>query len=54
MPWLGDLDGYRRFEEAGATRVVTGPPAESRQARLTPGEVADWAKRFADEVITSM
>ncbi len=49
-----DLDGYRRLEEAGATRVVAGPPAESRQARLTLGEVTDWAKRFADEVITKM
>jgi probable F420-dependent oxidoreductase len=49
-----DLDGYRRLEEAGATRVVTGPAAESRSARLTPGEVADWAKRFGDEVIRKM
>jgi probable F420-dependent oxidoreductase len=49
-----DLDGYRRLEEAGATRVITGPRPRDRQARLTPAEVADWAKRFADEVIARM
>jgi probable F420-dependent oxidoreductase len=48
-----DLDGYRRLEDAGATRVVTGPPAD-RAGRLTPAEVIDWAKRFADEVISRM
>ena len=49
-----DLAGYRRLEEAGATRVIAGPPAASRHGRLTPGEAVDWAKRFADEVITKM
>jgi hypothetical protein len=47
-----DLDGYRRLEQVGATRVVTGPAA--RSARLTPGDAIDWAKRFADEVIAKM
>jgi probable F420-dependent oxidoreductase len=49
---VGDLDGYRRLEEVGATRVVTGPAG--RSARLTSGDVIDWAKRFADEVIAKM
>jgi probable F420-dependent oxidoreductase len=48
-----DLDAYRRLEEAGATRVVTGPPAD-RTARLTAADVVDWAKRFADEIISKM
>jgi probable F420-dependent oxidoreductase len=49
-----DLDGYRRLEEAGATRVITGPRPHSGQSRLTPDDVADWAKRFADEIISQM
>ena len=48
-----DVDGYRRLEEAGATRVVTGPRPADR-GRLTPAEATDWAKRFADEVISRM
>jgi len=48
-----DLDGYRRLEEAGATRVVTGPrPPEG--SRLTPQGAIEWAKRFADDVITAL
>lgn len=43
-----DLDGYRRLEERGATRVVTGPGV----GRLSADENIDWAKRFADEVIS--
>jgi probable F420-dependent oxidoreductase len=50
----GDVDGYRRLAEAGATRVITGPRPGDRQARLTSSEVADWAKRFADEVISQI
>ena len=47
-----DLDGYRRLEEAGATRVVTGPRPADHGGRLTPADAVDWAKRFADEVIS--
>jgi alkanesulfonate monooxygenase SsuD/methylene tetrahydromethanopterin reductase-like flavin-dependent oxidoreductase (luciferase family) len=46
-----DLDSVRRCRDVGVTRVVTGPPA--RGARLTVEEISDWAKRFADEVISS-
>jgi probable F420-dependent oxidoreductase len=49
-----DLAGFRRLEEAGATRVVTGPRIRRDAGRLTPGEAVDWAKRFADEVIAHM
>jgi probable F420-dependent oxidoreductase len=49
-----DVDGYRRLEEAGATRVVTGPRPDSAQGRLTPEGAMEWAKRFADEVISRM
>lgn len=45
-----DLDGVRRCQEAGVTRVIAGPPA--REARLTVEEISDWAKRFSDEVMT--
>jgi probable F420-dependent oxidoreductase len=48
-----DVDGYRRLEEAGATRVVTGPRPTDR-GRLTPADAIDWAKRFADEIISQM
>jgi hypothetical protein len=47
-----DRDGFRRLEEAGATRVVVGPPPEEN-GRLTVKGVSDWAKRFADEVIAA-
>ena len=47
-----DLDGVRRCQDLGVTRVVTGPPA--RAARLTLDEVSDWAKRFADEVMARL
>jgi probable F420-dependent oxidoreductase len=47
-----DLDGYRRLEEAGATRIIVNPPASAAAPyRLTPAETIDWVKRFADEVI---
>jgi probable F420-dependent oxidoreductase len=48
------LDGYRRLEEAGATRVVTGPRPREGEGRLTPADAVDWAKRFSDEVIAQM
>jgi probable F420-dependent oxidoreductase len=44
------VDDYRRLEDAGATRVIAMPRAMG--ARLSPAEMADWAKRFSDEVIT--
>lgn len=47
-----DLDSVRRCRDVGVTRVVAGPPA--RAARLTVEEVSDWAKRFADEVISRL
>jgi probable F420-dependent oxidoreductase len=49
---VGEVDGYRRLQEAGATRVVTGP--DGRSGRITPEGAIDWAKRFADEVIAKM
>jgi len=49
----GGLDGYRRLEEAGATRLIAGPRA-SHGGRLTHTDAIDWAKRFADEVVSRM
>ena len=49
-----DLDGYRRLEDAGATRIMTGPPrSATRPWRVTPAEAVEWAKRFADEIIAN-
>ncbi len=48
-----DLDGYRALAEAGGTRVITGPRPDVT-GRLTPEAAVDWAKRFADEVITRL
>ena len=45
-----DLDGVRRCQEAGVTRVIAGPPA--RDARLTVEEISEWAQRFSDEVMS--
>jgi len=44
----GDLDGVRRCEEAGATRVLVSP---SHTDRADAPAIIDWTKRFADEVI---
>jgi probable F420-dependent oxidoreductase len=44
------LDDYRRAAEAGATRVIVGPPA-GPDGRLTAAGCVDWARRFAEEVI---
>jgi probable F420-dependent oxidoreductase len=46
-----DLDGIRRCEEVGATRIVVAPMVSER---LTPEIVADFTKRFADEVIAKL
>ena len=48
----GGLDGYRRLEDAGVTRIMATPPrSPSPPWRVTPAAAAEWAKRFADEVI---
>jgi probable F420-dependent oxidoreductase len=46
-----DVDGIRRCEEAGATRIVVAPMVSER---ITPEIVADFTKRFADEVISKL
>jgi probable F420-dependent oxidoreductase len=46
-----DLDGVRRCEEVGATRLVVAPMTAER---ITPDIVADFTKRFADEVIAKL
>lgn len=46
------LDDYRRLEDAGATRVIAMPRPRPTETRLSPGDFAEWAKRFADEVIS--
>jgi probable F420-dependent oxidoreductase len=50
----GNLDGYRRLAEAGVTRIITGPPRSATPPwRVTPADAAEWANRFADEIITN-
>jgi probable F420-dependent oxidoreductase len=44
-----DIAGVRRCRELGVTRVVTGPPVAG--ARVSAGDVSDWIRRFADDVI---
>lgn len=46
--WSGD--DFRRALDAGATRVIVGPPA-GPDGRLTAAQCRDWAHRFAEEVI---
>jgi probable F420-dependent oxidoreductase len=46
-----DVDGIRRCEDAGATRIVVAPMIAER---ITPEVVADFTKRFADEVISKL
>jgi probable F420-dependent oxidoreductase len=46
-----DLDGIRRCQEAGATRIVVAPMVRDR---ITPEVVGDFTKRFADEVISKL
>ncbi|HEV2370180.1 MAG TPA: LLM class F420-dependent oxidoreductase [Acidimicrobiales bacterium] len=45
-----DADSISRCRDIGVTRIMTGPGA--RAGRLTIEEVSDWAKRFADEVVS--
>ena len=50
---LAGSDGnYKRLADAGATRVITAPRPRPTETRITPAEIADWAKKFADEVIS--
>jgi probable F420-dependent oxidoreductase len=44
-----DLDGVRRCEEAGATRVVVAPSGQSDRAPIDL--FSEFIKRYADEVI---
>jgi alkanesulfonate monooxygenase SsuD/methylene tetrahydromethanopterin reductase-like flavin-dependent oxidoreductase (luciferase family) len=46
-----DLDGIRRCDEAGATRIVVAPLTDRGISLET---VIDFTKRFADEVITKL
>jgi probable F420-dependent oxidoreductase len=48
-----DVDGVRRCQDAGATRVVVAPSVPGGE-RITPELIADFCKRFADEVITQL
>ena len=43
-------DDFLRAGEAGATRVIVGPPA-GPAGRLSAAECQEWASRFAEEVI---
>ena len=47
------LEGCRRLEEAGATRIIVGPPRDAA-GRLTPESCRQWAEQFQDEVISRM
>lgn len=44
------LDGFRRLRDAGATRILVGPPRVSN-GRITLQAVKDWARTFGSEVI---
>jgi probable F420-dependent oxidoreductase len=46
-----DLDGVRRSEEAGATRIIISPVLAER---MSAEVVVDGIKRFADEVISHL
>lgn len=48
----GSGGDYKSLAEAGATRVITAPRPRPGDFRITPAEIGDWAKRFADEVIS--
>jgi probable F420-dependent oxidoreductase len=44
-----DLDGVRRCEDVGATRMIVGPAVTGR---ITADAIADFTKRYADDVIS--
>jgi probable F420-dependent oxidoreductase len=46
-----DLDGVHRCEDVGATRIIVTPMITEK---ITPELVADYTKRFADEVIAKL
>jgi probable F420-dependent oxidoreductase len=46
-----DVDGVRRSEEAGATRIIASPVLAER---MSAEVVVDFTKRFADEVISQL
>jgi probable F420-dependent oxidoreductase len=46
-----DLDGVRRSEDAGATRIIASPVLGGR---MSAEVVVDFTKRFADEVISHL
>jgi len=48
-----DVDGIRQCQDLGATRIVVAPRVPSGE-RITPELIADFCKRFADEVITKV
>ena len=48
------LDGYRRLGDAGATRLLVGPPRDGATGRLTVEACEEWAKRFGGEVIAKL
>jgi probable F420-dependent oxidoreductase len=47
-----DVDTVRRAEDNGATRIVVAPMVSAGE-RMTPDSVAEFCKRFADEVISA-
>jgi probable F420-dependent oxidoreductase len=46
-----DLDGVRRCEDVGATRIIVTPMITDK---ITPELIADYTKQFADEVIAKV
>jgi probable F420-dependent oxidoreductase len=48
-----DADACRRLEDAGATRVIVGP-GRGMGSRFEPKDCIDWARRYADEVISKV
>jgi len=47
-----DRDSVRRCRDIGVTRVIVAPPLTG--GRTNPEQVADWANRFADELIAAV
>jgi probable F420-dependent oxidoreductase len=48
-----DLDAVRQAQEIGGTRIVVHPLLNPGE-RITPESVADFCKRFADEIIAKV
>lgn len=48
----GSLDGIRRYQELGVTRMLVGPGLEHGLPKVD--DFRDFAKRYADEVITKI